>query len=215
LYRQQHGVFMPVISVVIWIDDDGRPPNPIYSVQVGDQLIAQWHYHEIQLYTMNVDTSDVTYLVLAPLLQNTKPDQLEMLATKLYQESPEPYRVILLSAFLQLAEAEFGNIEEIKQSILRKWGITMAQFKDFVAQSPIGIEIREEAKAEGKREGKLEGQLEGQRTAITMVWTARFGEPTEDVKIALLAATPEILANLTKHIALVVSLDEARTLLNL
>ena len=41
---------LPVISVVVWLEPNGKPAPSPYELRAGSRLIATWHFVGIELY---------------------------------------------------------------------------------------------------------------------------------------------------------------------
>lgn len=187
---------LPVISVMLWLQRDGRPPESPYQERVGDLDLETWPFIGIELYALDAEralTGDLAglpgLLPLVPFMRGGEQLATIERAAQLLQErvSDPEHQLIAETLFMVFAARSLG--EEDPVALLRR--LTMST--ELLDQSPIFRRWRAEFTAAGKAEGLLE--------AAQAALRGRWGELSPEVAGAVEAASAETLLDVVAHVS--------------
>jgi predicted transposase YdaD len=201
---------LPVLSVVLWLEDKGTFPEPHYEMSIGKFVAATWSYHSVKLFEIaarDIITSGV--IGLLPLVPFTRDADLSTVeeAARLVQ-TQAPQQVNEFESVLALFGARHYGTDPIL-ALFRRIGMNT----EIIEQSPLfqmlAQKVVEKAKIEARAEGLAEGKVEGMRALACFQLEAHFGTLDADVRAAIEAAdtakVQEIMLNYQKE-----SLDQLR-----
>lgn len=191
---------LPIISIVVWLFQEGVKPTSPYEMRVEDWLTATWHFHSIELYKWSpsaiMEAGVPELLPLAPFTQGATAELAEQAMQRLQAEMPEK-QASILGALLAVFLTHFYP-EEVAEAIYRRY---FHMSPEIIKEFPMLQRWVDTAKAEGKAIGKAIGELEGMREVIQGVLESRFGPLSEDILQALGGADEATLKGLVAHVA--------------
>ncbi len=200
---------LPVISVVLWLEPNGKAPISPYELRAGSRLLATWEYIGIEMYRLPAQEPISRGLVgLLPLVPFTRDGHnlaiVEQAADVVKERSTGAERDELGELLAVFAARTFGS--EVALEIVRR----VSMSTEILEQSPLYQEWTRKAKEEGRQEGVEEGM----RQSVLGVLRGRFGELSPDLVAALSAAHQSTLETLLPDLA-TISLEELRSRLGL
>lgn len=203
--------FAPVHGYVLLLAYHENTPEPPYQMNDDGETLLTYKYTNIKVYTFtkaDFAGAGPGMLILAPLSQHIPIEEFETYAQALLEQLPDSNeRNVFGALFLHFAShraRRYTNrreIEEMVYTMLRKVGFHMGVFDEILTSNTVVESLVESAEKRGIAIGIMEGKAEGKAEAIMTIWTVRFGLPPEKVKIALLAASPDVLETVLAHIA--------------
>jgi len=199
---------LPVLSIVLWLEDKGTFPEPHYEMSIGKFIAATWNYHSVKLFEIaarDIITSGVIGLLpLVPFTRDadlsTVEEAAKIVQTQTVQQKNE------LEGVLALFGARFYGADPIL-ALFRRIGMNT----EIIEQSPLFQMLTQkvvekakvEARAEGLAVGVEEGKLIGMRGLAVMLLDARFGTLDADMRAAIdsadAAKVQEIVLNYEKE----------------
>ncbi len=226
----------PVLSVVLWLEQQGTYPDPRYEMAIGDFVVCAWNYIDVKLFEIPArDIMNAGVIGLLPLVPFTRDSDSNVVeqAAQLIKERAMEHQVIGLEGLLAvLAARKHGR--DLADVIVRSVGMN----KSLIEESPLYQEwfkeVAEKSRAEGIEEGKLagieegklvglregklagieEGKLVGLREAALALLGARFGAPELDLIEAVSATDKDRLIQLFSHFT-TDTLEQIRQMLGL
>ena len=183
---------LPVVSVVLWLEQGNRPPSSPYVMRVGDLEPATWPFRGIALYELPAErvlSGDLAGLVgllpLVPFMQGGKEIAIIERAARLIQAGePDPERQSVSEALLALFAARHLGDEGVLALFRRLFMST-----EILDQSPL------------YRRWIAEGEAKGVRGAVRTALLGRWGELPADVEAAVETASLDTLDDVLAHVA--------------
>lgn len=193
--RVQTTMDLPVISVVFWLQRNGKRPASPYRVQVGRRRIVDWYFTGIALYDIPAQTLlDRGITGLLPLVPFCRDgDKLEVIeqAAELVKTQTTDAEQRELESLLAIFGARFVGNEPILAMIGRLFMST-----EILETSP----LYQLWVSEATEKGMAQGMAQGLREAVLAVLGSRFGELAPDLVAAINSATVEQLRDLLAHV---------------
>jgi hypothetical protein len=204
---------LPVISVVLWLEPDGKAPASPYELRAGSRLVATWEYIGIEVYRLPAEELIARGLVgLLPLVPFTRDGQnltvVERAADVVKERTAGQERDELGELLAVFAARNLGA--DIGRAIFRRMSLST----EILEQSPLYQEWIRDAKEQGRQEGRQEGVAEGLRQAALTMLRGRFGELSPEVVAALSAADQGALDALLPQLG-TITMDELQARLGL
>ncbi len=206
-----------VISVVLWLQPHGKPPESPYKMYVEDLLLGTWAFWGIEVYELEADALLTRGLLgLLPLIPFTHNGDnevaIERAAFDIYEQAPAEQKADLEALLGTFGSRAIGNAA--MKAILGRLPMSI----DLVKTSPLYQEWTDEALQEGLRIGREEGREEGQREAlrqsILSILRQRFAAIPPEVDVALAQADLATVQAVLDH-AVSDSLEQIRERLGL
>ena len=195
-----HG--LPVISVVLWLYSKGRVPASPYRVQVGDRLVMDWHFINIEMRKLSasamITSGPLGLLPFVPFMQRANEQLAEQAMRRVKEQAPED-QIETLGFVMAVFIAEVFHNESLAWAIARRVFMSIDLFKE----SPLYQSLVKQAKEEG--------MAQGMREIAQSALESRFGPLSADVLQALSAADEATL----KAVVASNSLEQVRQQLGL
>lgn len=200
---------LPVISVVVWLEPNGKPVPSPYELRVGSRLIATWHFIGIELYHIPAQELIAKDLIgLLPLIPFAQGGQdlavIEEAAETLKERVSGPNLYELEGVLAAFATRTFTS--ETILAIMRRLNVNT----DLLRQSALYREWTGEAREEGREEGREETL----RQSTLAVLGGRFGALLPELVAAISQADSPTLEALMPLLG-TISLEDLRARLGL
>jgi hypothetical protein len=200
---------LPVISVVLWLEPDGKAPASPYELRAGSRLVATWEYIGIEMYRLPAEELIARNLVgLLPLVPFAQGGRdlavIERAADLVKERTTDVERGELGSLLAVFASRAFGV--DVARSIFGRLHVS----NEILESSPLYQQWMREWREKGIQEG-IQVAL---RESILVLLQQRFGELPPELVGALSAADRGTLEALLPNL-LTISLDELRARLGL
>ena len=199
---------LPVVSVVLWLERNSRPPSSPYTMQVGDLPPVMWPFIGIEVYALDVErvlTGDLAglpgLLPLVPFMRGGEQETTIERAVTLVRERVANFEQQRMAAsLLALFAARHLGAKNVLAIFRRVFMST-----EILDQSPLYHQLVDEAVARGRAEGRAEGEAEGEakamREAALAALRGRWGELSSDIAAAVEAASAGVLLEVVAHVA--------------
>lgn len=187
---------LSVISVVLYLERNGTPPDPPHVISVGDWQCGTWNFRPIALY----DTAAESLLErglhgLLPLVPFSRGGgnvaTIERTA-KLVREQASESEVGELEALLAVFGARFVGSNTML-TIIRRLGMST----EILETSPLYREWVQKAQEAGMQQGRLAGM----RDSVRLVLEGRFSTLDEQLLALLNVADETALMWVLAHVA--------------
>lgn len=213
---------LPVLSIILWLQKDVRPPDSPFALRIGDWLAATWHFKSIELY--NAPASAVLangplgLLPLIPFMQGGQSEEAIERAAHIVKERASTEELSELEGLLAVFGARVLGSSTIR-ALMRR----VLMNTEILETSPLYREWVAEATAKGLQQGLEQGLQQGlerslahERAMLLALWRTRFGEPAADEVAAIEQIhEPEQLVALVAPLASAPDSAAARTHLGL
>jgi hypothetical protein len=204
---------LPVISVVLWLEPDGKAPASPYELRAGSRLVATWEYIGIEMYRLPAEELIARDLVgLLPLVPFAQGGRdlavIERAADLVNERATDVERGELGSLLAVFASRAFGV--DVARSIFGRLHVS----NEILESSPLYQQWMREWREKGRQEGIQEGIQVALRESMLALLQQRFGELPPDIVGALTSANRGTLEALLPDL-LTISLDELRARLGL
>ena len=199
---------LPVVSVVLWLERDSRPPSSPYTMQVGDLPPVMWPFIGIEVYALDVErvlTGDLAglpgLLPLVPFMRGGEQETtIERAVTLVRERVADSEQQRMAASLLALFAARHLGAKNVLAIFRRVFMST-----EILDQSPLYHQLVDEAvarsRAEGRAEGEAEGEAKAMREAALAALRGRWGELSPDIAAAVEVASAGVLLDVVAHVA--------------
>lgn len=211
--RKKPEEWWPVFSHVLWTRKVANIPEPPLRIRVAEGMEIIWPFVNIKVFEWDkakLETNAPGILILAPLVSNVTPEDLEVYAQRLYNVVKEEEREAAGALFFIFVEERYAArkrwevIRKLVTQMLREVGFGM----DIIDEMILNTDIAQHGIQVAVKERDIE--------ILRKLWIKKFREITPDIDAALKNVSGEVINHiLDEMVEPTYTLEQARSDLGL